>query len=106
MKHLHYSNFDVAGFSYYDGAIVFNELKIGTRLRFVREKQNTHDEDAVAIYYGENQIGYVPRSNNTQIAKFLDLGYEEIFDVRINRISPDAYPEAQIGVIVYIRRRE
>ena len=99
----HYSTFHIAGFSYWDGCIVFNELKIGTELTLQREEDNKFDPYAVAIYYGEYKIGFIPRNENHEISKFLELGHTDLFEVRINRITPDAQPESQVGVIVYIK---
>jgi len=98
----HLSHFDLAGFSYYDGVTVFNELKIGSSLRLAVEPTNAYDPHAVEIYFGDTKLGYVPRSNNRVISKFLNLGYTDLFEVLINRITPDACPEGQIGVVVRI----
>ncbi len=100
MKRRHFVNFDIAGFSYWDGAIVFGELKIGTELRLERESDNQYDPKAVAIYYGEHKLGFVPRTCNDAISKLCEAGYSEIFEARINKISPEEDPEDQIGVIV------
>lgn len=43
---------------------------------------------------------FVPRSENDHISKLCEAGYDDIFDVRINRVSPEESPENQIGVIV------
>ncbi len=102
----HHSTFDIAGFTYWEGCIVFNELKIGTILRLVREQENKFDAYAVAIYFGEHKIGFIPRGANKEISKFLELGYNQIFEARINRISPDAHPEQQVGVIIFINPAE
>lgn len=77
-------------------------MKIGTALALVREKDNQFDPYAVAIYYGDTKLGFIPRSTNHEISKFPELGHTDLFEVRINRITPDADPENQIGVIVYI----
>lgn len=100
MKRRHFANFNIAGFSYWDGVIVFNELKIGAKLRLEREEKNLHDPKAVAIYFGEYKLGFVPRAENEYISKLCEAGYSYIFDVRINRVSPEKSPEEQIGVIV------
>ncbi len=105
-KRRHFQNFDIAGFSYWDGAIVFNELKIGTELRLERESENQYDPKAVAIYFGEAKLGFVPRNCNDAISKLCEAGYTDIFDVRINRITPDESPEDQIGVIVSLINKE
>ena len=39
----------VAGFGFWDGAEVFEELRIGTVLRMVREEDNKFDPYAVAL---------------------------------------------------------
>lgn len=106
IKRRHFSNFDIAGFTYWDGCLVLNDLEVGTKLTLVREEDNKFDPYAVAIYYEDNKIGYVPRNCNSEISKFLDCGHQNIFDVRINRISPEVYPENQIGVIVFIIDKE
>ena len=99
----HFSTFHIAGFSFWDGCIVFNELKIGTSLALDREDDNKFDPYAVAIYYGDSKLGYIPRSENHEISKFLEQGHTDLFEVRINRICPDAHPENQIGIIVYLK---
>lgn len=83
--------------------MVFNELKIGTELTLMREEDNKFDPYAVAIYYGESKLGFIPRNANHEISKFLELGHTDLFEVRINRINADAQPESQVGVIVYIK---
>lgn len=98
----HYLNTKVAGFTYWDGPIVFSELKAGTELRLVREEDNQFDPYAVALYLGENKIGFIPRTENKEISKFLDQGWHKMFDARINRVAPYESPENQIGIIIYI----
>jgi HIRAN domain. len=104
-KRRHYATFHIAGFSYWDGCIVFNKLKIGTELRLRREKNNKFDPYAVAIYFQDSKIGFIPRGINKDISKFLEMGYTDIFEVRVNRIASDAHPENQIGVIVYLKQK-
>ncbi len=101
----HFSHFHIAGFSFWDGCIVFNKLKIGTELTLVREEENKFDPYAVAIYLGEFKLGFIPRNENHQISKFLEMGYSNLFEVRINRLSPDDHPENQVGVIVFLKQQ-
>ena len=79
------------------------DLKVGSRLQLVRERENRFDPHAVAIYYGEYKLGFIPRGENELIAKFMDLGYEKIYDCRVQRISLDAHPEKQVGVVVFLK---
>ena len=64
----------LAGFPFHDGEYIWSSLKVGKTLKLVREPDNDHDPDAVAIYYGDSQLGYVPRVDNTAIAQMLDRG--------------------------------
>ena len=99
----HFGNFFVAGFTYWDGCMALGDLKIGTTLTLVREDMNRFDPHAVAIYYKDYKLGFVPRSENEMICKFIDLGYADIFDLRVQRISLDAHPEKQIGVVLFLK---
>ena len=74
----HYINFDIAGFSYWDGCEVFNELKIGTELKILREEDNKFDPYAVAIYYGESKLGFVPRNANHDISTLKGYAWKYI----------------------------
>ena len=82
--------------------MAISELKIGVSLRLVRESENRFDPNAVAIYLDDYKLGFVPRDENELIAKFLDLGYSKIFDLRVQRIALDAHPEKQVGVVLFI----
>ena len=99
----HIGSFYIAGFTFWDGCMAFSQLKVGKALKLVREEDNKFDPYAVAIYYEGYKLGFVPRGDNQLICQFLDLGYTDIFDARVQRISPDAHPEKQIGVVVFLK---
>ena len=105
VKNVHLTNFHIAGFGYWDGCEAFEHLRIGTPLELVREADNPFDPYAVAIYYGDYKLGFIPRGSNHDISKYLDMGLNDIYDVRITRISPDVHPENQIEVIVKIKNQ-
>ena len=71
----HFLSCNVAAFTYCEGVEVFSQLKVGKKVRLVREDENPHDHKAVAIFFGDAHIGYIPRQQNETISKFLDLGY-------------------------------
>lgn len=106
MNDRHFSNFSLAGFTYYDGIEVFQELKVGTLLTMQTEPENKYDPNAVAIYYGDKKLGFIPKEENKQIFQFLTLSYTDLFEVRINRVSPESHPEKQVGVVVRINERK
>lgn len=51
MERRHFINFDIAGFTYWDGTLAFQELIIGTKLQLRREEDNKFAPYAVAIWY-------------------------------------------------------
>jgi hypothetical protein len=71
----------VAGVSYAneDGTdrqtIIRKYCREGTPLTLVRERDNPRDPNAVAIYVGPRQIGYVPSDDSARVAKYLDEGW-------------------------------
>lgn len=98
-------NFDIAGFSFYDGIDVFKSLKIGTVLQLISEPHNKYDAHAVSIYYKDRKIGFVPRTHNRLLSIFLECGYDDLFTTRINRVCADEHPEHQIGVTIKIKNK-
>jgi HIRAN domain. len=105
MVNQHYATFHIAGFTYWDGLEVFEELKVGTELTIEAEPDNRHDPNAVKILFNETMLGYIPRDENEAISKFLQLGYSKLFSIRINRITPEAHTEKQISVTVKINKK-
>ena len=101
----HLANFHIAGFGYWDGAEAFEQLKIGTLLELRREPDNRFDAYAVAIYFGEYKLGFIPRDENREISKYLEMGYGDIYETRIIRLSPQEHTEQQVEVTVKIKRR-
>ena len=106
MENQFYASFHIAGFTYWNGLEVFDKLKIGTKLHLEAEPTNRYDPNAVKILYEETLLGYIPRGSNEEISKFLQLGYTGLFEMRINRITPDTHPEKQISVTVRINKKE
>ncbi|WP_085537721.1 HIRAN domain-containing protein [Massilibacteroides vaginae] len=101
----HYATFHIAGFTYWDGLDVFDELKIGTKLTLEAEPTNGHDPNAVKILFEETLLGYIPRGENEKISKFLQLGYTDLFSAIINRVDPETHPEKQISVTIKINKK-
>lgn len=98
----HLSHFDIAGFTYYEGVLAFSELKIGVKLQLKLEENNKYDARAVSIYYNEYKLGFVPRSENRILYKFLKVGISDSFEVRIQRLDEKETPEHQVGVVIHL----
>ena len=106
MNERYFADFHIAGFTFCDGIDVFQELKVGTELTLKAEPENRFDPYAVAIYFNETKLGYIPKEKNEEISKFLNLGYSQLFEAHINRVTAESYPEGQIGVVVRIAKRK
>jgi hypothetical protein len=101
MKKEHLANFNIAGFTHYQGVMVFQELQIGTKLNLQLEENNGFDPRAVAIYFNDVKIGFVPRSENRIFYKLLKVGFNCI-DMRVQMIDGTEHPEAQIRVVAFL----
>jgi hypothetical protein len=97
----HLAHFDIAGFTYYDGVLAFKKLEIGTKLTLKLEDDNKYDTRAVAIYYKEFKLGFVPRKENRIFYKLLKVGLCP-FEARVQRLDKKAIPEHQVGIIIHL----
>lgn len=64
----------IAGFQYYAGNDIFSDLQVDTPFLLKREPNNKYDSNAVAIYFKQYKLGFIPRADNTAVAQMLDRG--------------------------------
>ena len=93
----------IAGFTYYDGLDVINELMLGTPVAIKSEPDNPFDHEAVAIYYGEKKLGYVPQAKNSIVSNLLYFGHNDILEAKINCHNPEANAEHQFRIVIKIK---
>jgi len=93
----------IAGFTYYDGLDVIDELKLGTSVTLKSEPDNPYDPNAVAIYFKETKLGYVPQAKNICISNLLYFGYGDIVDAKISQHQPEAHMENQFRVVIKLK---
>ena len=109
-KKLYFMDCHLAGRMYHDADEVWNDLKVGTILKLERDKDNRHDVNAVMVVYEkdgeEYKIGYIPRGENVELANFLDMGWNNVFECRISGIKPEAHPENQVHLTIKIKRND
>lgn len=97
----HLNNFTIAGFTYYEGPLAFEDLKIGKQLQLRLEENNAFDNRAVAIFHDEHKLGFVPRSENRILYKLLKTGFKD-FEVRVQGIDGKTHPEQQVRVVIHL----
>jgi hypothetical protein len=64
----------VAGFQHHAGPALFAFMGVGDALTLAREPDNPYDPRAVRVYWRGAQIGYAPRMDNVDLARFMDRG--------------------------------
>lgn len=102
----------IAGRKYHDASEVWEQLKVGTKLHLVADLNNRYDNTAVAICFQDpsskevTHLGYIPSSENSEIFNFLNMGWNEIFECHISRISPESHYEHQLKVTISILRNQ
>ena len=93
----------IAGFTYYDGLEVIDQLTLGAMVTLKSEPENPNDPDAVAVYFGGTKLGYVPRAKNSELSQLLYFGYGDIVEARINSRDLEANPEAQFRIVIKLK---
>ncbi len=63
-----------AGLRHHDAKAVWESLHVGDPLTLVREASNPHDGNAVRVDWKDKTLGYLPRTQNTFVARQLDRG--------------------------------
>lgn len=66
----------VAGFQYYAGKRLWEGLKVGDSLTFVRDADNPHDANAIRIQWQGEMLGFVPCAGNVSVAKLMDKNFK------------------------------
>lgn len=62
----------LAGFRHHRAAGIWPFLQPGLALQLRREPWNRHDPLAVAVYFRREKLGYLPRTDNSVVARWLD----------------------------------
>ncbi len=91
----------LAGFQYYEGKALWEQMRIGDALTLVREPDNSHDPLAVRVEWKGNKLGYVPRRENQAVARQLDHGNP--LEARIVRLVKHRDPWKRIEFEVFLR---
>ena len=127
-------NCNLAGFGHAEGYLVLDEMRPGDRLYMVREDENKHDSNAIALFYvpkkelpkdtelftislgkqkktdGQERtvaalhVGYIPSNSNKQLAMLMDYGHKDIFECLITSIDKDEHPNQQVQIRVNLLR--
>ncbi len=78
-------------------------MKVGDALRLQREPQNRYDPHAIAVYWQQLKLGYIPRRENRTLAQMLDRG--QILNTQIEQLQSEAGPWGRVEIAVYLEQQ-
>ena len=90
----------LAGFVYYDGKAVWDQMKKGDHLSLVREPANPHDTNAIRLEWHGHMLGYVPRRDNVDLARQMDLGARA--EARITALDKATNGRHRLSYEIYV----
>lgn len=91
----------VAGFRYYEGPHLIKRIAAGDPLMLKREPDNSYDNMAISVYWRGSKIGYIPRADNTVLARLIDADTVAIA-AQVSLVDPTSAPWDAVEVEVYM----
>lgn len=90
----------LAGSQYYALDRLVEQMQVGDPVTLVREPGNRHDVKAIRVEWRGQQIGYVPRAENAEVAAAMDRG--ERVSARIARLRHDRNPWRRVEIEIFV----
>jgi hypothetical protein len=90
----------LAGFQYYAGEALWQEMHEGDKLDLFREPDNEHDANAVRVEWRGVKLGYLPRAENRSVAAEMDRGTRVA--ARVARLTADRNPWRRLLIEVFV----
>lgn len=94
------NKFYVAGFQYYKGPSVIEEIEKGDILRLKADPENEYDRFAVSIYHNEKMLGHVPRTDNKHISRL--MRQDVSLTCKIAEVNPQNDTWKMLKVHIYL----
>lgn len=66
------NTYSIVGMNFRNSEGRVQALQPGHPVRLVREPNNPHDANAVAVYVDGAHVGYIPKKSNVALAAFID----------------------------------
>ncbi len=91
--------FFVAGFRFYKGMELLNQMNEGDQLELVREPNNKYDDCAIALHWNNQKIGFIPRYENALLSRLIDAQVLD-FVAEITHLNKKVQPWENVNVAV------
>jgi hypothetical protein len=101
----------VAGISFHNINDIWDELCIGAKLALIRQPDNKYDKNAIAVALADDFdeddpesfdfdfiLGYIPRSENEELAAMMDEGYK--VGAEITELNDHAPYNERLGITI------
>lgn len=107
----------VAGVGYHDIEEQWGELYIGKKLALIRQHNNEHDANAIAValddeYDGDPDnyafdyiLGYIPKNCNKLLAIMLDMGWQNAFVTKISEMNENVPYDKRLKINIFIKSK-
>lgn len=90
----------VRGFQYYEGPKIINQINKSGLLEMVREPNNQFDSCAIALFFNNQKIGFIPMESNEILSVLLDTKLLNL-QAEITHIEPNAADWESIHIAIY-----
>lgn len=92
-------DFFVAGWRYYDGETVIDQLRRGDAIDFSLDPENPEDHKAVLVMsVNGEKLGYIPAFYSSWMFEIIEKKCD--YTARIESIHPDAVPHRKVNIVV------
>jgi hypothetical protein len=88
--------YSIVGMNFRNSERFVMELRNGAEARLVREPDNVYDKNAVAVWIGGTHVGYVPKTQNQELAAFIDEFGEPM--IKVGALAEDGSMKTEGGV--------
>lgn len=97
--------FFVAGFRHYKGMEILPHMEVNDLLELRREPDNEHDDCAIALYWQQEKIGYIPAHSNETLAKLLDAQALPLLGM-VTHLNREVKPWENVVAAIYFLQDE
>lgn len=95
----------VAGFRHYRGMELLGEMEVNDFVELKREPENEYDDFAIALYWQQEKIGFIPADFNETIARLMDAEALPML-ASITHLNKEVKPWENVVIAVYFLQEE
>lgn len=91
----------VRGFRFYEGLKLLDEMHEGDLLEMLREPANEYDPKAIALYFNQHKIGFIPKEDNDILSRLMDADVVKL-QAEITHLNKEAKAWENVHIGVYV----